>query len=94
VTIPSNATLTYWWYMATNETGYAQPDRFKVELYNLNGQLWLPMQYESSASTANTWMKGQANLAGYAGQQLELRFTATTDGVRPTSFFVDDVSLK
>jgi hypothetical protein len=48
----------------------------------------------SNASGAGVWRQDSLNLSAYAGQTLRIDFSATTDFTLPSSFFVDDVSLR
>ena len=94
ITIPSNGTLTYWWYMSTQESGATAYDYLRVRLYNTSGGLVTTLRTFSNASGAGTWRQDSLSLASYAGQTLRVQFTATTDVSLPTSFFVDDVSTQ
>ncbi len=93
ITVPSNATLTYWWYMTTQETTHPW-DYFYVRLYNTSGQLITTLRTLNDGSGAGTWRQDSISLAGYAGQTVRLSFSVTTDSSLPTSFFVDDVSVR
>jgi murein tripeptide amidase MpaA len=94
VTIPSNGTLSYWWYMTTQETGTTAYDYLRVRLYNSSGTLVATLRTWSNASGAGTWRQDSVSLASYAGQTLRVQFTASNDSSLPTGFFVDDVSVK
>jgi thermitase len=94
VTIPSNGTLTYWWYMQTQESGSTAYDYLRVRLYNSSGTLVATLRSWSNASGAGQWRQDSLSLANYAGQTLRVQFTATNDSTLPTGFFVDDVSVR
>jgi carboxypeptidase T len=94
VTIPSNGTLTYWWYMQTQETGTTAYDYLRVRLYNSGGTLVATLRSWSNASGAGQWRQDSLSLASYAGQTLRVQFTVTNDSSLPTGFFVDDVSVR
>jgi subtilisin family serine protease len=93
ITVPSNATLTYWWYMSTQETTHPW-DYFRVRLYNTSGQLIATLRTFNDGSGAGVWRQDSISLANYAGQRVRLHFSVTTDSTLPTSFFVDDVSVR
>jgi hypothetical protein len=93
ITVPSNGTLTYWWYMTTQETTHPW-DYMRVRLYNTSGTLLATLRTWNDGSGANTWRQDSISLASYAGQTVRVHFGATTDGSLTTSFFVDDVSVR
>lgn len=94
ITVPANGTLSYWWYMTTQESGSTAYDYLRVRLYNSSGTLVTTLRSWSNASGAGTWRQDSVSLASYAGQRLRVQFTATTDSTLPSSFFVDDVSVR
>jgi thermitase len=94
ITVPSNGTLTYWWYMTTQESGTTAYDYLRVRLYNTGGTLVATPRTFSNASGAGAWRQDTLSLASYAGQTLRVQFTVTTDSSLTSSFFIDDVSVK
>jgi thermitase len=94
VTVPSNGTLTYWWYMTTQESGSTAYDFLRVRVLNGSGSLLATLRTLSNASGAGTWRQDSLSLSSYAGQQVQVEFRVSTDSSLPSSFFVDDVSLK
>jgi thermitase len=93
ITVPTNGTLTYWWYMSTQETTHPW-DYFRVRLYNTSGQLLTTLRTWNDGSGAGVWRQDTISLAAYAGQNVRLHFSATTDSSLTTSFFVDDISVR
>ncbi|MDQ5852182.1 MAG: S8 family serine peptidase, partial [Chloroflexota bacterium] len=93
ITVPSNGTLTYWWYMSTQETSHPY-DYLRVQLYNTSGGLVATVRTWTDGSGAGVWRQDSISLASYAGQTLRVRFGATNDSTLPTAFFVDDVSVR
>ena len=93
VTVPSNGTLTYWWYMTTQELGSAPHDYLRVSLYSSGGALLATLRTYSNASGAGVWRQDAVSLASYAGQTVRVSFSGTTDQSLNSSFFVDDVGL-
>lgn len=99
VTLPSDVnqiTLSYWWAYQTEEPDLTTPfDRLTVQLYRTNGTLLATLvSADYTGLTDWAWNPVSSSLSQYAGQTVVLRFTAETDGTRPTRFFVDDVSIK
>lgn len=96
VTIPSDATsatLSYWWYMTTQEACCTAYDYMYAQVLNSSGGLLGTLQTLSNNSTKNTWTQPSFNLLAYKGQTVRIYFKVTTDVSLPTSFFIDDVSL-
>ncbi len=94
VTVPSNGTLKYWWYMTTQESGSTPYDYLRVRVYTASGGLLGTLRTWTNASGAGLWRQDSLGMASYAGQSVRVTFSATTDYSLPSSFFVDDVSLK
>ncbi len=93
ITVPTNGTLTYWWYMTTQETSHPW-DYLRVQLYTTGGTLITTLRTWNDGSGANLWRQDTISLASYAGQTVRLRFNNTTDSSLTTSFFIDDVSVR
>lgn len=94
VTVPANGTLRYWWYMTTQESGSTSYDYFRVRLLNSSGAVVATVRTFTNASGAGLWRQDSLSVAAYAGQALRVQFSATTDYSLPSSFFVDDVSVR
>ena len=99
VTIPSAApaNLTFWLNVTSSETTTTtQYDRLFVEVRNTAGTLLATLSTYSNLNkgTAGVYSQKSASLAAYRGQTVRLQFRATTDVTLPTTFRVDDVSLK
>ncbi|HYF66431.1 MAG TPA: trypsin-like serine protease [Herpetosiphonaceae bacterium] len=95
VTVPSNARLSYWWRMQTDESR----DAIKVTDYL---SVWITDQQGATIKYAkfdnldmrDTWQQETLDLAKYAGKPIHITFIALTDRSKPTTFFIDDVSLE
>lgn len=94
VTIPQGGRLTFWWYMTSNEGSATAFDYLRVRLYSPSGTLLTTLVTRSNRDVRNQWVQETVNLSGYAGQTVRLEFSATTDYLYPTSFFIDDVALQ
>ncbi len=94
VTVPSNGTLTYWWYQTSSEGTSTAYDYLRVRLYSTGGTLLTTLRSWSNVNTRNTWSQDTLSLSAYAGQTLKLRFMSTTDSSLQSAFFIDDVSVK
>jgi thermitase len=94
VTVPANGTLRYWWYLTTQESGSTPYDYLRVRLLNASGSVVATLRTFTNASGAGTWRQDSLNVAAYAGQSVRVQFSSTTDHSLPSSFFVDDVSVR
>jgi Zn-dependent metalloprotease len=99
VTIPSAApaNLTFWLNVTSSETTTTtQYDRLFVEVRNTSGTLLGTLSTYSNLNkgTAGVYSQKSASLASWRGQTVRLQFRQTNDVTLPTTFRVDDVSLK
>lgn len=104
VAIPtgSSAALTFWVNVVTQETTTSTIyDTLAVEIRNTSGTLLsTPLTLSnlnavSSNNSNGTYSQSAAiNLSGFAGQTIIIRFHALCDSSLPTSFRIDDVSLR
>jgi hypothetical protein len=94
ITIPARATLTYWWQMRTSEPEPKPYDRLTVGLYTRAGTKLASLAYHDSGVEERPWALDVVDVSAYAGQTLELRFSASNDNHWATSFYVDDVCLQ
>lgn len=92
---PRSIKLTFWWALTTEENPGGAFDKLQVDLYRTDGSTLIAtlLKVDNSSAEAWVWNPATFDLNQYAGQTIQLRFTATTDSGNPTSFFVDDVSL-
>ncbi len=99
--IPSNdsqAYVQFWYAISTNETSTSTCyDKMVVEIRRPSDDALLSViatncNYTNGSYTG--WIQSLPyNLLAYRGQIIRLRFYATTNGSRITSFLVDDVAL-
>ena len=95
VTIPAGhpANLTFWLQITTNEGPGTAYDFFYVEVRSTTGTL-LGTLGSFSNLNASGYTQRSFSLANWRGQTVRVQFRATTDVSLPTSFRVDDVSLR
>jgi hypothetical protein len=86
IVVPASGSLTWWTYVATQETGTTAYDKLAVKL----GATTIATL--SNASTTGAWFSTSTPLAAYAGQTVALSFSATNGTKLPTTFWVDDVA--
>ena len=99
VTIPSTATaaLTFWLNVTSSETTTTtQYDRLFIEVRSTGGTLLGTLGTFSNLNrgTAGVYTQRSFSMASWRGQTVRLQFRQTNDSTLPTTFRVDDVSLK
>jgi Zn-dependent metalloprotease len=99
VAIPSGgANLNFWLNVTTSEAAGASVfDRLFIEVRNTSGTLLgtLTTFSNQNSGTAGAYvLRGPYNLNAWAGQTVRVQFRSTQDVTLPTSFRVDDVSVK
>ena len=98
VTIPASATanLTFWLNITTSESLSTAYDYLYVEVRSTSGALLgtLGTYSNRDGTTAGSYSQKSFSLASWRGQTVRVQFRATTDYSLPTSFRVDDVSLR
>jgi hypothetical protein len=98
VSIPSTATASYtfWLNVTSSESGSIVYDRLFIEVRSMSGTLLGTLATYSNVdeTTAGNYSQKSFSLANWRGQTVRLQFRATTDFSLPTSFRIDDVSLK
>ncbi|MBL0144220.1 MAG: hypothetical protein IPP91_19480 [Betaproteobacteria bacterium] len=98
VTIPadaSQATLQYWYRIATEETVPGAWDTLVVGIQNpTTGVTLATVASYSNQNASSGWIQSAAfDLTAYRGQTVRLLFQAKTDATFNTNFFVDDITF-
>ncbi|MET0622955.1 MAG: M36 family metallopeptidase [Pyrinomonadaceae bacterium] len=99
VAVPSaGGNLEFWLNISTGEAaGAAVFDRLFIEVRSTSGTLLATLATFSNqnSQTAGVYLlRGPYNLNAFAGQTVRIQFRGTNDITLPTSFRVDDVSVK
>jgi Zn-dependent metalloprotease len=100
VTVPagSSPNLTFWLNVTTSEAAGASVfDRLFIEVRSTTGTLLATLatfSNQNSGASGAYVQRGPYNLSSFAGQTVRIQFRATTDSTLPTSFRVDDVSVR
>jgi Zn-dependent metalloprotease len=100
ITIPSGSSpnLTFWLNVTTGEAAGASVfDRLFIEVRNTSGTLLgtlATFSNQNSGTSGVYVLRGGYNLGAFAGQTVRIQFRSTQDSSLPTSFRVDDVSVK
>ena len=100
ITIPSGASpdLTFWLNITSQETTTtARNDIVFIEVRSTSGALLSTLTSFSNLSkgTAGAYVqRGPYDLSSFAGQTVRIQFRATNNGSLPTSFRIDDVSVR
>jgi len=98
IAIPSAApaNLTFWLNVETGEDTLTAYDNFYVEVRNTSNVLLATLGTFSNMdkTSPGAYVQKGFSMASWRGQTIRLRFRATTDSSYPTTFRIDDVSLK
>jgi photosystem II stability/assembly factor-like uncharacterized protein len=98
VTIPASAasaTLNFWLHIDSSETTTTtQYDKLRIQVLNSSGTLLQTLATFSNLNKASGYSLKSFDLSAYKGQTIRVRFYATEDYSKQTSFVIDDVSLK
>ena len=98
VSIPAGhpANLTFWLNVTTSESLSTAYDYLYVEVRSTSGALLgtLATYSNRDATSIGSYAQRSFSLASWRGQTVRLQLRATTDVTLPTSFRVDDVSLR
>lgn len=97
LTIPATATranLSFFLRTATAEaTTSVQYDKLFVEITDTSARVLARVATFSNVDSSGYRLKGGYNLLAYKGQTILLQFRVLTDETRPTTFYIDDVSI-
>lgn len=98
VSIPAGATanLTFWLNITTSEACCTPYDYMYAEVRSTSGTLLSTLGTWTNANSgaAGSYSQKSFSLAAWRGQTVRVQFRGTTDVSLPTSFRVDDVSLR
>ena len=94
-TVPANTAalqVSYWWRVDTLEVSHPY-DMLEVQIRDASGTPLQTLEVLTDGDASAVWRQSTFTVTGYAGQTIQLAFVVQTDGINPTSFFVDDVSV-
>jgi hypothetical protein len=98
VSIPSDhaANYTFWVNITSSESGAIPYDYLYAEVRSTSGGLLATLATYTNANetTLGNYSQKSFSLASWRGQTVRVQFRATTDFTLPTSFRIDDISLK
>jgi len=98
ISIPAGTspTYTFWLNITTNESPGTAYDFLYAEVRNTAGTLLgtLATYSNLNSGTAGVYSQKTFNLGAYAGQTVRIQFRSTTDVSLPSTFRIDDVSVK
>jgi hypothetical protein len=95
VLIPADATtvtLTAWWSLSTQE-GSLTADTMVLTIRRPDGAWLADLLTVDNTFEVDLWLDEIVDLTPYRGQEVLLEWHALTDSTRPSSFFLDDLSL-
>lgn len=93
VTLPakSNAVLSYWLKVRSNELMPAVSDTLTVSVWD--GKRWTTLKAHSNAEKGGGYRQHHIDLSRFAGQQIKLRFIGREGLFFATAFNLDDVEV-
>jgi subtilisin family serine protease len=98
VSIPSShpANYTFWLNITSSESGSTPYDYLYAEVRSTSGTRLATLATYTNANETSpgNYSQKSFSLASWRGQTVRVQFRATTDFTLPTSFRIDDVSLK
>jgi subtilisin family serine protease len=98
VSIPSShpANYTFWLNITSSESGSTPYDYLYAEVRSTSGTLLATLATYTNANETSpgNYSQKSFSLASWRGQTVRVQFRATTDFTLPTSFRIDDVSLR
>lgn len=80
--------------LTTTRDGARSPDRMVVRVKDEAGRVVPLRTYTAAGAGDGEWRRQSLDLARFSGQTVTLSFYARTDGGRPTTFYLDNVSLE
>ncbi len=90
----SSYNLSFWLHVDSAETtATTQYDKLTVQVLNSGGTVLATLATYSNLNKAAGYSQKSFNLAAYAGQTIQIKFTGTEDVSLRTSFVVDDTAL-
>jgi surface antigen len=89
----SSATLTFWYYITTQETGTTAYDGLDVTIENSSGGYLSTVAVLSNLNHGTSYSQISYDVSAYKGQTMRVNFFGTTDASLPTTFRIDDVSM-
>lgn len=92
--LPANQTITlsFWWQVRSQESGSGY-DALSIVLTDSQGNPLYVVAGLSDLNAADIWQQQSVDLSPFAGQSVQLRMEARTDGSLVTDFFVDDLTV-
>ncbi len=98
MSIPSShpANYTFWLNVTSSESGSTPYDYLYAEVRSTSGALLgtLATYTNANETTPGNYSQKSLSLASWRGQTVRVQFRATSDFSLPTSFRIDDVSLR
>ena len=96
VSIPAackSATFSFYLHIDTAETGSTAYDTLSVQVLSSSGAVLATLASFSNVNKAAGYTQHSYSLAGYAGQNVTVKFTGTEGSKLQTSFVLDDTAL-
>lgn len=93
ISIPAGANLASWEFWWRAEAASAQPEDY-LRVYVESDEVLTPLLFLQGEAPLNEWRHAAVDLSLWAGQGCVVSFQVFTDSSVPTTFRVDDVSVR
>jgi hypothetical protein len=96
VTLPaggSSAELSFWLHIETEEVQDTAFDKLKVQIADAGGSVLQTLHTFSNRDATPHYERIHFDLSTFLGQRIQVRFVASEDDGKVTSFFLDSVQL-
>jgi kumamolisin len=94
ITIPRAGRLSYWLYVTSSDSITQPNDTLVTGVYRPSGQLLRTLRTRNNTTPRDLWIHEVIDVSRLAGHRVTLRYSATTNSSSPTTFYIDDISLK
>ena len=85
--------LSFWLHVETEEVQDTAFDTLKVQITNESGSILQTLHTFSNRDATPHYERVHFDVTPFLGQQVRIRFVASEDNAKATSFFVDSVRL-
>jgi hypothetical protein len=90
---PSSATLSFWLHIETDEIKPSPFDTLKIQIADEGGNVLQTLHTFSNVDETPHFERVHFDVSAFLGRRVQVRFVASEDAQKRTSFFVDTVQL-
>ena len=89
----SSATLSFWLHVETEEVQATAFDKLKIQIADEAGNVIDTLHTFSNRDASPHYERVHFDMTPFLGQRVQVRFVASEDNAKATSFFIDAVRL-